>query len=80
MRILGRNRIVGMVIGMSLSVLSGDLLYLYHAGSWVEPNAIIRISELVSLYIFFILGLVYMVGCYISLLKQKGRWDEHTSP
>ncbi len=44
-----------------LIVLSGDLLYLYIAGGWTEPNEIILISELVLLPLIGIMGLVRMV-------------------
>ncbi len=35
---------------MWLSVLAADILYLYYAGGWQEPIAIIRIAELAFLY------------------------------
>ena len=68
---LGRNKIVGMFVGMMLLVVSVDLLHLYYVGSWVEQNTFIRITELASLYIFCLLGLMYMVGCSMSLFKPS---------
>lgn len=47
------------------SVLSGDLIYLYYAGGWYDPNRTIEVIELIMLYIFFITGIV------ISILRVK---------
>ena len=33
-----------------LGGLSVDILYLYYAGSWIEPNTFIRVCELVMLW------------------------------
>lgn len=68
---LGKNKVVGMIMGATVFVLSSDLLYLYYAGSWVESNTFIRISELVFLYTFCLLGLIYMIDCYMALSESR---------
>ena len=42
--------------GLLLTVLAGDLLYLYYAGGWQEPIKVIEIAELVLLYLMIPLG------------------------
>ena len=47
-----------------LSVLSGDLLYLYYNGGWVEPIKWIEVSEVIILWALVFagsVGLVYQV-------------------
>jgi len=47
-----------------LSVLSGDLLYLYYNGGWVEPVKWIEVSEVIILWVLVFagsVGLVYQV-------------------
>ncbi len=53
--------ILGLLTGIFLSVLSADLLYLYYAGTWREPIRWIEASEIVMLYIIFVLGIVQVV-------------------
>ena len=50
-------------------VLAGDLLYLYFAGAWYDPSAIIEISELATLYLVIILG----VGRVAFKIRSLGR-------
>ncbi len=55
------KRILGLLTGIFLSVLSADLLYLYYAGTWREPIRWIEASEIVMLYIIFVLGIIQIV-------------------
>ena len=40
-----------------LIVLSADLLYLYHAGAWSDPNGGILLAELVLLSLIILFGI-----------------------
>ncbi len=55
------KQILGLITGMLLSVLAGDLLYLYYAGLWYDPIPWIEASEIVMLYIIFVLGIIQSV-------------------
>lgn len=55
------KHLLGLSTGMLLSVLAGDLLYLYYAGAWYDPMYWIEASEVVMLYIIFVLGIVQAV-------------------
>uniref|UniRef100_A0A6M3KZH4 Uncharacterized protein n=1 Tax=viral metagenome TaxID=1070528 RepID=A0A6M3KZH4_9ZZZZ len=51
-------RITLIITSMLMAGLSLDLLYLYFAGAWYEPNPFILWTELALLFIFVIAGLV----------------------
>ena len=51
-------RYLKLIIYLWLSVLAGDLLYLYYSGGWYDPIKFIEMAEVVFLYIFVVLGLV----------------------
>ena len=55
--------------GGFLSVLAGDLLYLYYSGVWHDPIKLIEITEVVLLYILCAWGVVWM----IMTIKMKGQ-------
>ena len=40
-----------------LVILSADILYLYFAGGWYEPNLIILTAELIALFTIAIWGI-----------------------
>lgn len=52
---------LGLITGISLSVLAGDLLYLYYMGAWYDPIHWIEVSEVVMLCILFVWGIAWMV-------------------
>jgi hypothetical protein len=47
-----------LVVRLLLTILAGDLLYLYYAGSWYDPIRAIEIAEVILLYVFIVTGLV----------------------
>ncbi len=53
------------MVGIMLSILAGDILYLYYAGGWIEPIQVILISELVMLYGLVAVG-IFMTGRVIG--------------
>lgn len=56
-----------------LSVLSGDLLYLYYNGGWVEPVKWIEVSEVIILWVLVFAGsagLVYQFKLEAEKRKQ----------
>ena len=55
---------VNVAIALFLSVLAGDLLYLYYAGIWYDPVRWILLTEVILLYIFFVWGIVWAVISY----------------
>jgi len=61
---------VKMYVGIYISVLSLDLLYLYYAGSWTEGITFIRISELALLYISVPGGIAFFVYQAIKIRKE----------
>lgn len=44
-----------------LSVMAGDILYLYYAGGWVEPIKLVLYLELVLLYFTVLAGIVWTI-------------------
>jgi len=54
------------LLRLSVSALSIDLLYLYYAGGWCEPIAVIRITELIILFSLSIIGLVWAASHIIK--------------
>ena len=59
------------------AVLSGDLLYLYYAGAWIEPIRFIEIAELVMLYAFVAIYLIVTVR-FIRRLATHGYSSKDT--
>ena len=60
---------MGFINSVFLLVCVGDLLYLYFAGGWHDPNALIEITEILLLGILGILGICGMV--YFNSLSKK---------
>ena len=56
-------------------VLAGDLLYLYYAGAWTDPNRFILIQEIIALYALILFGLW---GTYRKC-KEVYRANEETN-
>jgi len=53
-------------LGLLITALSGDLLYLYYGGGWIEPITWVRYSEIIMLYGFCLMGIIFCA------LKVKG--------
>lgn len=62
---------LGGVSRLMLTVLAGDLLYLYYIGSWYDPIKLIEISEVVLLYICVIGGIVWTIKYLKNPSKKK---------
>ena len=60
-----------LLTGVFLSVLAGDLLYLYYAGGWYDPIKFIEVSEIVILYLLFVWGIAWMVMKVRDSLNDK---------
>ena len=56
------KRVLQSFAGMILVVLAGDLLYLYFAGGWYDPNRVIEITEVTMLCLLIPLGLYVAVS------------------
>lgn len=67
------DKILYLFFSMMVCVLSGDLLYLYYAGGWVEPNQIILISELISLYVLVVGGMANSIRLFFELTGENGQ-------
>lgn len=63
-RIIGRG-----LIGLIVTGLSADILYLYYVGGWVEPIRFIEITELVILCAFVVLGIFIFIRNVIGGIK-----------
>ncbi len=64
-----RNLIIGFTNSAFLTVCAGDLLYLYFAGRWHDPNTLIEITEIFLLGALGILGIYGMV--YFNSLTRR---------
>lgn len=62
---------VDLLEGLLMSALVLDILYLYFAGGWIEPNTVIRITELVLLVVIAIWGIARTVQ-RVKNLVDKG--------
>jgi hypothetical protein len=51
----------GTFLRLALTVLSGDLLYLYYAGGWRDPVKYIEIIELIALYLLAACGIIWLI-------------------
>ena len=51
-----------------LVVLSGDILYLYYAGGWTDPNQVILVTEITLLYVFIISGILNAIRIFRKLV------------
>ncbi len=60
------DKINNMVVSLFLSIMCGDLLYLYFIGSWYDPIKAIEYSEIALLLFFGVFG-VYR---FIVLAKR----------
>jgi len=60
------DKIINMSVSLFLSVLAGDLLYLYFIDSWYDPIKLIKYSEVVLLFVFVVLG----IARFIIITKQ----------
>jgi len=67
-----------LVYGLLISGLSGDILYLYYAGGWIEPIKWIEAIELVMLYCFLISGLI-LAGKGVQQIFRSGIERAQTS-
>ena len=56
------------VVSIFLIVLSGDLLYLFYAGGWHDPNKKIEKAEVISLYFLGGGALVNVIRLVVMLL------------
>ena len=55
-------------LSLLLVVLSGDVLYLYYAGGWVEPTQVILVTEITLLYVFIISGILNAIRIFRKLV------------
>lgn len=62
--------VAGMLLRLALLVLSADLIYLYWAGAWYDPNRVIEVSELVVLSVLCVAGLVWTILRYLQLCRD----------
>ena len=53
-----KRRLISALTGMFLTVLSGDLLYLYFVGAWTD-TMIIVVAEIIVLCILVLWGIFY---------------------
>ena len=51
-------------LGLIVTVESADLLYLYLAGGWTDPNRIILYTELTCLVILALVGILNLVRVF----------------
>jgi hypothetical protein len=65
------DKIINMAVSLFLSVLSGDLLYLYFAGGWYDPSKLIEYSEVVLLFILAVVGIIRFIIITQQLSKLK---------
>ena len=66
------GRVLEALMFSFVTVLSLDLLYLYSAGGWQEPNTVIRRVELALLPTLAILGVIMTV----AKLKEFARLEK----
>ncbi len=66
-----RKSIILYALSLFLIVTCATILYLYYAGGWIEPNAIIRIAELTSLYLLIGMSLVIAIATLFDLFSEK---------
>ncbi len=52
-------------------VFASDILYLYFAGGWIEPNKSILYTELIILPLTIILGIVRIVWKMVELINDN---------
>jgi len=55
------RKVLNLAVSIFLVVVSANLLYLYYAGYWYDPNQVIVAIELVFLWIFITLGLLNII-------------------
>ena len=55
------DKIINMSMPLFLSVMCGDLLYLYFAGSWYDPIKLIEYTEVILLFLIGLFGLYWFV-------------------
>lgn len=66
------RHILGLATGVFLSVLAANLLYLYYAGAWYDPIVWIEKTEVVLLYIIFVMGIVQSVVSIKTMSLHNG--------
>ncbi len=66
-----RKDIILIAVSLFLSLLSADILYLYHGDKWVEPNDLIRHAELLMLCFFVLAGIGIALWRMIVLWRNK---------
>jgi hypothetical protein len=57
-------------LGLLVTILSSDLLYLYYDNAWYDPMQFIEIAEVIVLYILAAGGIVYFIS---SVKKTFGK-------
>ena len=60
------DKVVNALISICLVVLSLDLIFLYQAGQWYDPNSFIETTELTALALLALLGM----GNTIKLMTE----------
>ena len=65
-----KSLIIGFANSLFLTVCAGDLLYLYFAGRWYDPNSIIEITKILLLCILAILG-IFGMFYFNSRIKRR---------
>ncbi len=65
-----RKDFVLIAIGLFMAVLAGDILYLYYGDKWVEPNDLIRNTELAMLCFFVLAGIGVAIWRCIVLWRK----------
>ncbi len=73
MKKLKRNPVFEMAVYLLIAGLAGDILYLYYAGSWIEPRKVIEVSELIMLWAFVAGGIILAVVKLLDMKKERQR-------
>ena len=50
--------------------LALDLIYLYYAKGWTDPNTLIRITEIVLLYLFVVIYIAWTVNGLVRVIER----------
>ncbi len=54
-----------------ITVFCGDLLYLYYGNVWTDGISIIRHSEVLMLFVFGVLGIVFSIRQISKMFKDE---------
>lgn len=66
-----RKDFVLIAVSLFLSLLSADLLYLYHGRLWTDPNELILKAELLTLCVFIVAGIGIAIWRAIVLWSKR---------